>query len=41
MKNDGLKLIFTAEHLGSFSDGNHDYKAKEILIHHPSEHTVN
>jgi len=40
LRNDGLKLIFQAENFGSMSDGNHVYKAKEIHIHHPSEHTV-
>ncbi len=40
MKNDGLKLIFQAEDFGVLRDGNHLYRAKEVHIHHPSEHAV-
>jgi carbonic anhydrase len=37
--NDGFKLIFRADDFGIITHGVHDYKAKQIEIHHPSEHT--
>jgi carbonic anhydrase len=40
IKNDGYKLYLTADTFGTISHGDHLYVAKEIHIHHPSEHTV-
>ncbi len=37
--NDGIKLIFRADSFGSITHGVHQYDAKFIEIHHPSEHT--
>jgi carbonic anhydrase len=37
--NDGYKLIFKADNFGYISHGAHQYDAKEIHIHLPSEHT--
>jgi carbonic anhydrase len=40
IKNDGYKISLLAESFGSILHGDHAYVAKEIHIHHPSEHTV-
>lgn len=40
LRNDGYKLVFSADNFGLIQHGAHKYKAKEIHIHHPSEHTV-
>jgi carbonic anhydrase len=40
INNDGYKLYLTAESFGTITHGDHIYVAKEIHIHHPSEHTV-
>lgn len=37
--NDGYKLILRAN-IGSIQYGLHNYEAKEIHFHFPSEHTV-
>ena len=37
--NDGYKLVFSAQSFGSVTHGAHQYEAKQIEIHHPSEHT--
>jgi carbonic anhydrase len=39
LMNDGYKLIFTADSFGEITHGSHQFDAKQIEIHHPSEHS--